>query len=343
MKFTELLKRIIPSYRVRNEVMARINNLERNVNRIYQQIEDQNEKNEYMFWLLQKQENETLEQTKKRVFLDLPKATGTLRDLQLAENYLLVRLKEICDQNNFLLCLAAGTLLGAVRHHGFIPWDDDIDTYMLREDALKLFDIIKDDDDIAIHHYYRRSGDHVIKLKYRFSDSVFIDIFTFDRIECAPENRELIWKQTQEAAHRYEDQMMSVIESNPSLRFNDKGIPTWLPELDKFVEVEFDKVVSKMDFYGWGNSLCQSIYDGYAYRSPLGIGIFKEEELLPLLKEEVEFEGMKYDAFLNYKELLNMQYGDIWRFPSKIFSHHLYEMEEGLEDAIKQIKQKQYI
>lgn len=343
MKFTEMFKRVIPSYRARNEVIARINGLERNINQISQRIEDRHEIYEYMFWLLQRKADETLDETKQRVFLDMPKATGALRDLQLAENYLLVRLKEICDQNGFMLCLAAGTLLGAVRHHGFIPWDDDIDTYMLREDALKLFDILKDDDDIVIHNYYRKSGDHVIKIKYKCSDSIFIDIFTFDRIECTPENRDAIWKQTQEAAHRYENQMMQVIDSNKSLRFKDKGVPTWLPELDKVVITEFDKVVSKMDYYGWGNSLCESIYDGYAYRSAFGTGIFKEDELFPLLKEEVEFEGRKYDSFNNYEMLLNLQYGDIWKFPSKIFSHHLYEIEGEMENAINQIKQKQYI
>lgn len=340
MKFIQLLKKLIPSYRVANEIIEKMDSLESDNNRIRQMVEDQNEKNEYMFWLLQKRENETIEQTKRRVFLELPKATGTLRDLQLAENHLLVRLKEICEQNNFMLCLAGGTLLGAVRHHGFIPWDDDIDTYMLRDDALKLFDILKDDDEMVIHHYYRKSGDHVIKLKYRYSDSIFIDIFTFDQIECMSENREYLWKKTQEAAHKYEAKMMSVMEANYTLQFKNNGIPTWLPELDEVVDDIFDEVVSEMEFYGWGNSLCESIYDGYAFRNVFGTGIFKKEEMLPLLKNKVEFEGNKYDAFANYENLLNLQYGDIWRFPARIFSHHLFEVEEELDKAIKQFKEK---
>ena len=53
-----------------------------------------------------------------------------LRDLQL---FLLSKLKEItnaCDKNGIDYMIAAGTALGAVRHKGFIPWDDDIDLYM---------------------------------------------------------------------------------------------------------------------------------------------------------------------------------------------------------------------
>ena len=56
----------------------------------------------------------------------------------------LMRIDTICRENGLKYALYAGTLLGAVRHGGFIPWDDDIDIVMKRDDYDKLATIIKE-------------------------------------------------------------------------------------------------------------------------------------------------------------------------------------------------------
>lgn len=61
----------------------------------------------------------------------------TLADHQAALTRLLRELDRVCKQLNIPYVLYAGTLLGAVRHEGFIPWDDDLDVLMLREDYLR--------------------------------------------------------------------------------------------------------------------------------------------------------------------------------------------------------------
>lgn len=66
-----------------------------------------------------------------------------LRELQLCELEILKEFIRICDKHRLKYYLAWGTLLGAVRHQGFIPWDDDIDVCMFYEDYLKFKEICK--------------------------------------------------------------------------------------------------------------------------------------------------------------------------------------------------------
>lgn len=63
------------------------------------------------------------------------------RELQLVELDILKAFREFCDRNQLRYFLAGGTLLGAVRHRGFIPWDDDMDVYLPYEDYVKFFEL----------------------------------------------------------------------------------------------------------------------------------------------------------------------------------------------------------
>ena len=64
-----------------------------------------------------------------------------VRDLQAKELILLKELRRICDANNITYFLAYGSLIGAVRHHGFIPWDDDVDVCMNYPDYMKFKEV----------------------------------------------------------------------------------------------------------------------------------------------------------------------------------------------------------
>ena len=73
--------------------------------------------------------------------------TSDLRKLQLVLVEMLDELVRICDKHNLTYFLVGGTALGAIRHKGFIPWDDDVDVIMFRDDYEKFLRIMESRND----------------------------------------------------------------------------------------------------------------------------------------------------------------------------------------------------
>lgn len=124
----------------------------------------------------------------------------TLKKLREVQIEILNEIKRICEKNNIKYFLVGGTLLGAIRHKGFIPWDDDLDIGMLREDYEKFQKCCKKDLDkkyflhsintdenywlpfIKIRKNNTLFDEEFIKDFKCKSKGIFIDIFPMDYV-----------------------------------------------------------------------------------------------------------------------------------------------------------------
>lgn len=124
----------------------------------------------------------------------------TLRKLQLTQLELLCEVRRICEKNGIKYNIIAGTLLGAVRHKGFIPWDDDADVALLRPEYEKFRKACEKDLDTERFVFqdhrntegYRwgygklRMKDTLFVWEHRehmpYFQGVFIDIFPLDNV-----------------------------------------------------------------------------------------------------------------------------------------------------------------
>ena len=124
----------------------------------------------------------------------------TREEVKTVQMDILDALVKFCDQNSLRISVSSGTLIGAVRHKGYIPWDDDIDVYMPRGDYMKLEKILPEllDGKYKLASLYRLKNWHLTfaklydirtetKLQNRsvIPYGVFVDIFPVDDV---PEN-----------------------------------------------------------------------------------------------------------------------------------------------------------
>ena len=119
------------------------------------------------------------------------------KEIQSISNDILKHIREVCDRINVPFFLAYGTVIGAIRHKGFIPWDDDIDIYMYRSDYEKFKQIVIEENtqfklldvEIASQYYMpqvklmdrrTRMDWHVAKNIYPIG--VWVDIYVLDNV-----------------------------------------------------------------------------------------------------------------------------------------------------------------
>lgn len=127
--------------------------------------------------------------------------SSTMKEIWATQLEILNEIKSICEKHNIKYFAIGGTLLGALRHNGFIPWDDDLDIAMFRDDYNKFCAIApselshpfffqseySDPGYLLRHAKVRNSLTTGILMsqkdkKFTFNQGIFVDIFPLDRI-----------------------------------------------------------------------------------------------------------------------------------------------------------------
>ena len=122
---------------------------------------------------------------------------GSIKDVQIVCLEILKEIDRICKQNGILYWMEGGSMLGAVRHHGFIPWDDDLDIAMFRDDYNRFLEIaskeLKENYFLQTHQtdpeyplFYakvRKNNTFIDERSYQdlnIHKGIFVDIFPVD-------------------------------------------------------------------------------------------------------------------------------------------------------------------
>lgn len=257
-------------------------------------------------------------------------------ELKQVELSVLIQLDKICKEQNLRYWLTAGTLLGAIRHKGFIPWDDDIDIMMPRKDYTNLiryckthktqFDLLAHeihdnyfvlfakacDTNTIVHDFTTRSGS--------CATGVWVDIIPVDGLGNDFNQAEKVFKET-----RFRHYLLVASIWKKFFRSKSRSI---IYEPIRFFFYVVGKILDKRKAITYIEKQClkndfdESLYCGCLCGS---YGVFDRSILDETI--EVEFEGRLFRVMKEYDQLLKYLYGDYMKLPplDKQKTHHDFE------------------
>lgn len=252
-----------------------------------------------------------------------------LRQLQNIELEILKELDRVCKKHGITYHLFGGTLIGAIRHKGFIPWDDDIDICMRREDYNKFIEICSKDlkstyflqnyktDPNFFHSFVRirKNGTKVIQRQYKGIDmhhGVFIDVFPFDNIPDSVSARKVQYSlmRTNRIIKNFKIKKKS---SQKSMKANIKNL---ISLVVKPIPIKyFNSFETYLSTYYNNKITTSSTLMVEAIQINHKRCTIENEKFYET--EEHEFEGQMFVGPRHYDEVLSNMYGDYMALPKE--------------------------
>lgn len=261
-----------------------------------------------------------------------------LEDLKRIELNILCRVRDICDRENIRYTIDGGTLLGAVRHGGFIPWDDDIDISMPRPDYDRFvsycmsnevpFGLTCKETDGRFCDLYAKAydvetvGREEYVNRYGAEYGVHIDIFPIDGLADTQEEALKLFRKSKGKRRMLTAANWRVYRRNRMRK--------WYYDIGRWVYflisrgVNAKKLVRKIEMFYRDRDFdrCQKVAvvcGRYGDREVMDASIFREYA-------DISFEGEVFRCIAKYDEFLTNLYGNYMELPpkEKRVAHHTF-------------------
>lgn len=224
-----------------------------------------------------------------------PKAEGPLRDLQLADTELIAMIDKVLKKNDIRYWMSWGSLLGTVRHKGFIPWDDDIDIDIPRDDYERALKALREElEPYSVKVQENNSWDGIGYNHYE--TGVWADLYPVDFCTADADDPQAVEKLRKECAayRKIFPKRCKGYDRGEILQLRKEMIPEICGESE-------------------AKSLLYSNETGEFWMAPL-------EEILPTA--EAEFEDITVSVPNNSDAVLRRIYGNYTDYPRDGFPHH---------------------
>ena len=249
----------------------------------------------------------------------------SLEEQKKMELDILKYVTEICDKNYLRYFLGGGTLLGAVRHNGFIPWDDDIDIMMPREDYCKLATLMRNlTHDRFIYLDYESCDGYfypfakVVDKRTRIIEKdcklieklgVYIDVFPIDEVSDDYEENEKLFRK-----YKLYDFMLAAYKMKKPTKNNVfKLIIKYILKLYMNLFSNYKKIIKKIELLGkkYKNTNTVACISGRYF----------DKEIMPSSYIDTyklqKFENYEFKIPVGYDEYLTKHYGNYMKLPPK--------------------------
>ena len=250
----------------------------------------------------------------------------TLRNVQLLNLELLRFIDNVCNKHNIDYWITGGTLLGAVRHGGFIPWDDDVDITFMREDYEKFIEILPNEI-LKLNYFKEQCGMSLLRENHENSINDFRSVYDFEgdknlltfeklmffqlawmkpfiKIDCFPEDYVL-----EDKLEYFKKNYLAT-----KYKFNDE-----IKNGKKSFEGEFK---SKCEKLGFTRNETKYFNDSLDTIDVYPVSIRKTDEVFPL--SVVKFDEYYFKCPKNIDYYLNVLFGpDYMELPETIVFHNV--------------------